>query len=150
MAVRVSITLVSERAELARLAAFADSFARGRGLPDDERVRLLLILEELFTNVVAHGYASDAAAGTVAVALGWRDGRLIIDFSDDGRPFDPLALAAPDLDKTGEERPIGGLGVHIVRSLVDEARYRRSGRRNRLRLIRQVAPLPQTPAAQAH
>jgi serine/threonine-protein kinase RsbW len=149
VAVNASITLVSERAELTRLAAFADAFARGRGLPDDERVRLLLILEELFTNVVAHGYPPDAAAGTVAVALGWRDGRLIIDFSDDGRPFDPLGLAAPDLDKAGEDRPIGGLGIHIVRSLVDEARYRRAGRRNRLRLIRQIGSVTSAPAAQA-
>ena len=140
MAIRASITLASEGRELGRLEAFADAFAHSRGLPDDERVRLLLILEELFTNVVEHGYAPGAALGRVVVGLSLREGRLTIDFIDDGRPFDPLALASPDLDKPSEHRPIGGLGVHIVRSLVDDARYRRAGRRNRLQLERQVTP----------
>ena len=145
MAVTASIRLSSEGTELARLEAFADAFARGRGLPDDERIRLLLILEELFTNVVVHGYAPGSDKGSISVALGWSDGRWTIDLVDNGRPFDPLARAAPDLDAPGEERQIGGLGIHIVRSLVDEARYRRSGRRNHLQLARQVSP----PAAAA-
>ena len=140
MADSEAITLASEHSELVRLEAFADAFAHGCGLPDDERVRLLLILEELFTNVVEHGYAPGSATGNVSVALGLRDGRLTIDFVDDGQPFDPLALAAPDLDVPSQERPIGGLGVHIVRSLVDDARYRRAGRRNRLLLARRIAP----------
>jgi anti-sigma regulatory factor (Ser/Thr protein kinase) len=140
VAVTASIKLSSEAAELARLEAFADAFARGRGLPDDERVRLLLILEELFTNVVVHGYAPGAANGSISVVLGWGAGRLTIDLVDDGRPFDPLAREAPDLDVPGEEREIGGLGIHIVRSLVDEASYRRSGSQNHLQLARQVEP----------
>lgn len=137
MSGREAITLVSEHAELARLEAFVEAFARGCGLPDDERVRLLLILEELFTNVVEHGYAPGSAAGRVSIALDLRDGRLTIDFVDDGRPFDPLALASPNLDL--QDRPIGGLGVHIVRSLVDDASYRRAGRRNRLQLARRIS-----------
>lgn len=140
MAVTASIRLSSEGGELARLEEFADAFARARGLPDDERARLLLILEELFTNVVVHGYSPGSANGRISVALGWRDGRLTIDLIDDGRPFDPLAREAPDLDAPGDERPIGGLGIHIVRSLVDEARYRRTGRRNHLQLARQIGP----------
>ena len=137
---RAAITLSAEHAELIRLQAFADEFACGRGLPDDERSRLLVILEELFTNAVTHGHGPHSADGNITVALGWRTGRLRISFVDDGPPFDPLALCAPDLDAPGEERPIGGLGIHIVRSLVDQARYRREGGRNHLHLIRHIAP----------
>ena len=137
---RASITLCSDGAELSQLGAFTEAFARSCGLPDEERARLLIILEELFTNVVAHGYKGRSAAGSVAVGLGWRNGRLTIDFVDDGRPFDPLARAGPDLDMPGEERPIGGLGIRIVRALVDEAHYRREGVRNHLHLMRQVVP----------
>src|ERR1700756_4526810 len=106
---RTSITLRGEAAELIRLEAFAEAFARDCRLADDERARLLVILEELFTNVVVHGYQSPSAAGEVAIALGWSRGRLTIDFVDDGRPFDPLAHSGPDLDLPAEERPIGGL-----------------------------------------
>ena len=137
---RASITLRGEAAELVRLEAFAEAFARNCALADDERSRLLVILEELFTNVVEHGYeGAQFAAGGVAVTLGWKHGRLTIDFVDDGPPFDPLAHSAPDLDAPPEQRPIGGLGISIVRALVDEARYWREGHRNHLHLLRRLA-----------
>ena len=136
---RASITLRGENEELARLQAFADEFAHECSLPDHERSRLLVILEELFTNTITHGYGPHSVGGSVTVALGWRTGRLRISFVDDGPPFDPLAFGAPDLAAAGEERPIGGLGIHIVRSLVHQARYRREGDRNHLHLVRRVA-----------
>ena len=135
---RASITLRAEHAEFTRLQAFADGFARQCGLPDDERSRLLIILDELFTNAVTHGHGPHSAGGTIAVALGWRAGRLRISFVDNGRPFDPLAFRGPDLAGAAEERGIGGLGIHIVRSLVHQARYRREGDRNHLHLVRRV------------
>jgi hypothetical protein len=79
-----------------------------------------------------HGRGSCGAIVRVTVALGWQDGRLAIDFLDDGQPFDPLGLPALDLDAAAEERTIGGLGVHMFRSLVEGARYRREGGRNHL------------------
>jgi serine/threonine-protein kinase RsbW len=137
---RASIALRSEATELTRLEAFAEAFARDCGLADDERARLLIILEELFTNVVAHGHGAQFTAGNVAVALGRRRGRLTIDFIDDGLPFDPLAHPGPDLETPAEQRPIGGLGIAIVRALVDQARYRRKGDSNHLHLVRRLAP----------
>ena len=138
---RAAITLRGEHGELTRLQTFADEFAHGCSLPDDERSRLLVILDELFTNAVTHGQGPHSAGGVITVALGWRTGRLRISFVDDGPPFDPLSFGAPDLDAAGEERPIGGLGIHIVRSLVDQARYRRQSGRNHLRLVRHIAPV---------
>jgi len=136
---RESITLRGDRAELTRIQAFADEFAHKCVLPEDERSRLLIILEELFTNAVAHGHQQYSAAGHITVTLGWRTGRLRISFVDDGQPFDPLAFRGPELERAAEERAIGGLGIHIVRSLVDRARYCRRGGRNHLYLIRRIA-----------
>ncbi len=99
---------------------------------------MLVILEELFINAVTHGYGPHSTGGSITVALGRRTSRLRISFVDDGPPFDPLAFGAPDLDAAGEERRIGGLGIHIVRSLVDEAHYRREGGRNHLHLVRRI------------
>jgi serine/threonine-protein kinase RsbW len=142
---RASVSLRSETAELIRLQAFAEAFARDCGLADDERARLLVILEELFTNVVAHGYGAQFTAGSVTVALGWRRGRLTIDFVDNGPPFDPLAHAGPDLDAAADQRPIGGLGIAIVRGLVDRGRYWRKGDCNHLRLVRDLARAERKP-----
>jgi serine/threonine-protein kinase RsbW len=141
---KASITLRGEHAELTRLQAFADEFSHGCGLPDDDRSRLLVILEELFTNAVTHGSTPHSAARNITVALGWRTGRLRISFVDDGQPFDPLAFRGPDLEGAAEERVIGGLGLHIVRSLVHQARYRRKGGRNHLYLVRRIGLLRRT------
>jgi serine/threonine-protein kinase RsbW len=135
---RASITLRAEHAESTRLQAFADGFADQCRLPDDERSRLLIILDELFTNAVTHGLRPHSAGGSIGVALGWTVGRLRISFVDDGQPFDPLAFRVPDLEDGTEERGIGGLGIHIVRSLVHQARYRREGDRNHLHLVRRI------------
>jgi len=142
---RASITLRSEDAELARLQAFAAEFVRQYRLPDDERSRVLIVLEELFTNVMTHGYGPQSTAGTIRVALVWGRNHLHISFVDDAPPFDPLAVRTPDLDTAGEERSIGGLGIHIVRSLVDRARYCRRAGRNHLHLIRHIARAPNNP-----
>src|SRR5271156_6527558 len=132
---RASITLCPEPAELTRLQAFAEEFAHQCGLPADERSRLLTILDELFTNAVTHGRTPHSTGGTIAVALGWRSGRLRISFVDDGRPFDPLAFRGPDLEDATEERGIGGGGGHIVRSLVPQARPPPAGARNPPHLV---------------
>jgi anti-sigma regulatory factor (Ser/Thr protein kinase) len=135
---RASITLSAEHAKLTRLQAFADVFAHDCGLPDDERSRILVILEELFINAVTHGHGPHSAGGKITVALRRGTGRVWISFIDDGPPFDPLAFGAPDLAAAGEERRIGGLGIHIVRSLVNQARYRREAGRNHLHLVRRI------------
>lgn len=136
--VRALITLRAEHAEFTRLQAVADEFARKCALPDDERWRLLIILEELFTNAVTHG-AVDPPAGRITVALGWGRRRLRVSFIDDGPPFDPLASHEPNLAKAAEDRAIGGLGILIVRRLVHQARYRREGSCNCLHLVRRIA-----------
>jgi anti-sigma regulatory factor (Ser/Thr protein kinase) len=138
---KASLGLRSEGAELGRLVGFAEEFARCHGLPEAERARLLIILEELFTNAVNYGYSEGgAAAGRIEVGLAVKKGRLQIDFSDDGRPFDPLSHTPPELDRPPTDRPVGGLGLLLLRSLVDEARYRRDRGRNHLALIRILAP----------
>jgi anti-sigma regulatory factor (Ser/Thr protein kinase) len=138
--VSATIGLGASEPELPRLVAFAERFTSRHGLPEAERTRLLIILEELFTNTVKYGYQDAVPVGCIEVALAVQAGTLRIDFSDDGRPFDPLNHAPPALDLPISERPIGGLGLHLLRTLVDHARYCRDGGRNRLVLMRKMAP----------
>jgi anti-sigma regulatory factor (Ser/Thr protein kinase) len=138
---KVSLCLRSDGAELGRLVGFAEEFAQCHGLREAERARLLVILEELFTNAVNYGYPEGAAVtGRIEIGLAVKKGRLEIHFSDDGRPFDPLSHTPPDLDRVAADRPLGGLGLHLLRSFVDDARYRRDRGRNRLALIRNLDP----------
>jgi anti-sigma regulatory factor (Ser/Thr protein kinase) len=135
---RTSLVLRNDPAELPRLIAWAERFARRHALPALERARLSIILEELFTNAVKHGYDDLAPSGRVEVTLALEAGQLMIEFNDDGRPFDPLMEIPHELDQPTATRRIGGLGLNIVRSLTDDARYVREGDRNHLVLTRKI------------
>ena len=115
-------------------AAFIEAFFARNGLGSADALRLSLVVEELFTNSVMHGYGGECDA-PVEVALAAAAGEIALLYEDAARPYDPLArfAAAPDhLLGTVESRPTGGLGVHLVRELVASARYAREADRNRL------------------
>jgi HD-GYP domain-containing protein (c-di-GMP phosphodiesterase class II)/anti-sigma regulatory factor (Ser/Thr protein kinase) len=132
------LRLRNQTSELARLTGFATEFCDRHRLPDAERGHLLVILDELFTNVVTYGYEA-GANGQIDVVLMLRNDRLSVQFVDDGRAFDPLAIATPAEELPLEERLVSGLGLAIVRGLADEISYHREGDRNRLTLARDVA-----------
>jgi len=120
-----------------RLRGFVADFVSSNALAADDQARILIVLEELVTNLAKYGYR-DRAAGSAEVALQINSGHLTLDFVDDGDPFDPLAIAPPNLDAPPEERELGGLGIHIVRSLADEVHYARREARNVLHFKRRV------------
>ena len=134
-----AVRLRGVEAEFASLVEFAEEFALRCSLPDCERSRLLIILEELFTNAVRYGCPESASGSGIEITLAVKPGRIEIDFSDDGIPFDPLGQDTPDLDQPLTGRSPGGLGLHIVRKLVHEAEYRREKGRNCLKLVRNLA-----------
>jgi anti-sigma regulatory factor (Ser/Thr protein kinase) len=128
------VRLPNERASFAKLRALAEGFAAAQGCSETMGYRIVLILEELFANV--HKYSlGDPPAAAVEVGLE-RDGdTLVVDFVDDGGAFNPLAMPPPHFERSLEERPVGGLGIHIVCSLAGETHYERSAGRNRLLLL---------------
>src|SRR5947208_1342573 len=136
------LRLSSDSSDAIRLTEFAHTFCSRQGLPDAECSRLLVILDELFTNTISYGYQETTGGGQIEISLSLDGDRLVVEFSDDGTPFDPLNSDPPDLDLPLEERPIGGIGIALVRALVDEIGYRREDSRNRLTLRRRIARPP--------
>jgi len=84
---------------------------------------VLLAIEELATNTIKYGYP--ATAGTLEVTLAVTAAAADLTLRDDGMPFDPVAAPPPDLDQPVEDRPIGGLGLHLVRRQSASFVYRR-------------------------
>lgn len=92
---------------------------------------VVLIAEEIFANAINHGYDPDArATGELAVELRATPDRVLLEFRDNGRPFNPLENAHPDLDAPILDRPIGGLGVHLIRELSESVEYSREDGHN--------------------
>ena len=118
---------------------FVGAFVREHGIAPDEASRILILLEELVTNLMKYGYQDGAVCGRVEIVLALNNGRLEIEFIDDGCEFDPFAAPPPNLEVPLETRTAGGLGLHILRSLTDEAHYERRNGNNVIRLSRVVA-----------
>jgi anti-sigma regulatory factor (Ser/Thr protein kinase) len=106
-------------------------------MDETETYNLLLVLEEVVTNIISYGYMDETVHSiTVNITLENRDLTLLI--SDDAREFNPLEKPMPDLDAPLDERPIGGLGIALFRSIMDSVEYRRKNDRNILVLKRKL------------
>ena len=117
-------------------AVFAE-FAKTYALPEAVRRSLNIALDELLANELSHGMAGrDAGAVTVEVELDQE--RLTATITDDGPPFDPFKEAAPDTTLSVDERPNGGLGIHLVRELMDEVSYKRRDGHNVVVLVKRL------------
>lgn len=131
-------TLANDLSEVDRINERFGEFAKAQGLPDKLRQQMALVFDEVVANIVLYGFDDDAAHA-IEVDVQLEAGVLTVTVDDDGIAFDPLARAAPDVSSGIEEREIGGLGIHLVRTLMDEMSWERRGERNVLVLIKHVA-----------
>ena len=127
---RVDVTIVNDLAELERLADVVDTFVLDHNMPSRLAFNLNLSLDELITNIVSYGF-SDSDAHDILVSLRVEDGFLITEIVDDAMQYDPFAQAPePDLELGVDDRPIGGLGVYLVKEFMSRTQYERQGDRN--------------------
>jgi serine/threonine-protein kinase RsbW len=138
MSARVAIQVRNDLAELERVNEVFATFWASNQLPEDAVFDFNLAVDEIFTNIVQHGYA-DQLDHDVYIELSLESGTVLLTVEDDGVPFNPLD--APDVDVTVplRERRIGGLGIYLVRKLMDGVEYARAGNRNRLVMNKRVA-----------
>jgi anti-sigma regulatory factor (Ser/Thr protein kinase) len=104
------------------------------GIGSDLSFRLALALDEAVTNVIGHAFAEQMPPYRIAVELDVAGPSLVATVIDNGRAFDPSVMAAPDISLPLAERDPGGLGVLLIRRMVDRVEYSRTGAENRLRL----------------
>ena len=130
-----TISLKNRIEELQRLEGFVREFFDDNQIPDQELNSVHLILEELVTNAVFHGYDDDREH-EILIRLAFEGDDLRIEVEDDGRAFDPLQAPVAEIAPTLEEQQIGGMGILIVKSLTSEIRYQRMDGKNHLTLLR--------------
>ena len=129
-------TCAAHMAGLPDAVDFVEAFCAGSGLAHRTRQRLALMGEELFTNVLEHG-AKAGAGAQIRLVLDAAADAIELLFEDTAAPFDPLRHAREhpaSVDAPTPDRPVGGLGIHLVLSLAADARYAREDGCNRLRL----------------
>ena len=125
----VWLQLPAELPSLARFTEFAHEGARSAGLPESSFGKLDLILEEVLVNVCRYAYPAGGGQAEVGYAVA-APHCLRVDVRDSGLEFNPLERAAPDLDASLDDRPIGGLGIFLVQAMAEMVEYRRHDGRN--------------------
>lgn len=107
--------------------------------PEETRVDLDVAVDELLSNIIRYAYGPGTGTVTVRVETQLEPKALILTFLDQGAPFDPLAEERPDTTSLpARERPMGGLGLYLVRSLVDEITYARRDGQNVLTVHKEI------------
>lgn len=129
--------LRNDPSEAKHIGDWVDEFARRAGLSKDVQHSIDLALAEWVTNVISYAY-DDSREHWITVRFLKGDAEVRVEVQDDGRAFDPLTLPSTDTSAPLEKRPIGGLGVHMMRKLMDAVLYRREGGRNILTLVKRI------------
>ncbi|MBF0551278.1 MAG: ATP-binding protein [Deltaproteobacteria bacterium] len=100
-----------------------------------------LAIDEAATNII--NYAYEDAAGDLTVSISLEEPKtLVIDLIDHGKPFNPLTIPPPDLESDIDHRPIGGLGLHLIRKFTDSVSYRREDDKNILTFRKVISESP--------
>ena len=132
-----SIELTNDIKQVSQLTAFVDEVCEIVGVDMSTTMSLNLALEEAVVNVMDYGYPA-GQVGHIEVKALANEMTLTFVISDDGIPFDPTAKSEVDTTLSVEQRPIGGLGIHLVRTIMDSINYERTRGRNILTLRKKL------------
>jgi len=130
--------LKSDLTELDRLHSLVESFGNAHDLQKRIIFETNLVLEEIFTNIVSYGHG-DKSPHQVQCSLQCNRESIIIRIEDDGVPFNLLEAKTAVLETDLDNRPVGGLGIHLVRELMDEVTYQRVGAKNVVTLRKKIS-----------
>lgn len=130
-----SLFMANDLAEVPRLLGELDGFCAARSLPAPSASGLNVALDEALSNIVLYGFR-DGDRHQISVEIRALPERLVLEIRDDGIAFDPLQAREPDLTLDLDHRPVGGLGLHFMRSILDDIAYRRDDGWNVLTLTK--------------
>ena len=130
--------LKSNLSELDNLCRHLETFGQKTGLSKKFVFEVNLVLDELFTNIISYGF-DDGCEHVIKVTITPENGGLCLYIEDDGKPFNPVEFEVPDVSCSIEECKIGGLGIHIIRKLMDDICYERCEDKNILKLKKGIA-----------
>ncbi len=132
-----TLHIKNELGNLTLLSEFLEQNMQGKILDETLQMQLQLVLEEVVVNVISYAYPGETDKD-IFVEIGWNGGGMEITVIDSGIPFNPLEKEDPDLTLSVEERPIGGLGIYLVKQLMTDVHYIRRDGKNILTMIKDM------------
>ncbi len=135
----IEIKVKNRKSDISRVQQQFNAFAEENSIAKPDTRKVNVALDELLTNIASYAHP-DGGEHDVEIGIELTDDRLTISIQDGGVPFNPFDAEPPDTTLSLEEREIGGLGIHLVPNLVDEADYERRLDKNVVTLIKRLAP----------
>ncbi len=135
---RAEMRIANKLGELESVREWVERFGAAHRLSPAVLTSLLISFDEVLNNLISYGY-SDQGDHDIFLRMAVADNAVWVEVEDDGVPYDPLKVPPPDLSGGIEERPVGGLGVHFLRTLNDEVTYKRHENKNRLSIKKCLA-----------
>ena len=132
-----SIVLPCDTSQTERLGEFMEQVCSQAGLDAASSTKLNIAVEEAVVNVMSYAYPADSQ-GEVRVDADVADGSIVLTVSDSGQPFDPTTVEPADTSLDADDRPIGGLGIHLMRRYTDNLQYERRDGRNVLTMTKKL------------
>ena len=133
-----SFELKSSLSELDRLCQNLETFGQKFGFSKKLIFEINLALDELFTNIISYGFKDDDDEHIIRITLTPEKNTLCLCIEDDGMPFNPIDFETPDVKCSVDECRIGGLGIHIMKKLMDDICYERCDGKNVLNLKKKL------------
>jgi serine/threonine-protein kinase RsbW len=130
----LSFTINADILEIPKVSLALDQAMRAHAFSDEEILDTQLAVEEAITNVIVHGYAQET--GNIAITLRFTHELVEVHIEDTSPPFNLLSIPEPDITENIEDRKIGGLGVFLIRQVMDDIIYRYESGKNILILIK--------------
>ena len=132
-----SIQLKNRSGDLNKLNRFLNNFSRSHSLDSYSRQTFRLCLEEIFTNILRYAFR-DENRHRIDFHFRCENNSVVISIVDDGIPFNPLTNPRPDVRAALKDRQVGGLGIHLIRSLMDRVSYERKNNKNMLTIKKTI------------
>lgn len=123
---------------ISMVTAFVDEELMRVGCPRKAKAQIDICIDEIFANIARYAYDSDTGDVTIHIEFDEVERLFSLSFIDCGKPFDPRDVPEPDITSPLEERPIGGLGLFMVKNLTDSIAYRREDGRNVLTIQKRI------------
>jgi serine/threonine-protein kinase RsbW len=132
-----TLSVEASTEHLAEVRDFVASHAENIGLDQKMISEIRLAVDEAYTNIIKHAYGNNSAE-TVNIEIGSDDDQLWITLIDSGKSFDPESYREPDLMKRIKEKKRGGMGVYLIRKVMDQVHYNRKGKSNEIRMVKNI------------
>ena len=127
MSEKIDIRITNDLSEIERVQNLIDAFGKERGLIRTTVLNMQLAAEELLSNIISYGYEDDDEH-TITLHIAHEDTAVTIRIRHDADPFNPMELPEPKIEASLEDMTIGGLGIHLIKQMMDGFEFIREGK----------------------